>query len=219
MDRHARDELANSISHAVGLLLSVVGAGVLLTLAAEQGRPRHLLGASIYSATMVSVYAASTLSHAVQEPTWRARCRALDQGFIYLFIAGTFTPLSLIYLQGGWWWLLLTAMWAVALAGFLAKVVFRHCVDSVSLVLYLMLGWLPVIAAGPISKIVPAPILWSMLAGGLCYTVGTVFLLLDRRVLYFHCIWHLLVIAGTACHYWAVLTAMKAPPLGHSGVM
>jgi hemolysin III len=129
----------------------------------------------------------------------------LDQGCIYLLIAGTFTPLALVYLRGGWWWLLMAAMWCVAIVGFASKVLLAHRIEAVSTAAYVCMGWMPVVAAKPMIAIVPAGCLWLMAAGGLCYTVGTLFLTFDRKALYLHAIWHIFVIAGSAAHYFAIL--------------
>ena len=129
----------------------------------------------------------------------------LDQGCIYLLIAGTFTPLALEYLRGGWWWLLMAAMWGIALVGFSSKVLWAHRVEAVSTAAYVCMGWLPAVALKPMIAIVPAGCLWMMLAGGLCYTVGTLFLTFDRKALFLHAVWHVFVIAGSAVHYFTIL--------------
>lgn len=198
----ATEELANSITHGLGLAASLVGAAVLVRLADWQSAVGA--GCLAYVVTLVAVYGASFLSHAVRTPVWRQRFRMLDQGFIYLLIAGTYTPYALAYL-GSEWSLLSAAMWAIALLGFASKVFARHRIDSVSLGLYLVLGWLPIVAARPLLERVPAEGLWWIVAGGLSYTAGTVFLRLDTRYRYFHAIWHVLVIAGSLCHYAGVL--------------
>ena len=199
----AAEELANSITHGLGLVLSLLGAALLVPQASQ--RPGAIgLGCLVYVSTLVAVYGASFLSHAVQTPIWRQRFRMLDQGFIYLLIAGTYTPYALAYL-GPEWTLLSAAMWSIALLGFVSKVFARHRIDSVSLGLYLVLGWLPVVAARPLVEQVPVEALWWIVTGGLAYTLGTVFLQLDNRYRYFHAVWHVLVIAGSACHFAGVL--------------
>jgi hemolysin III len=131
--------------------------------------------------------------------------RALDQGFIYFLIAATYTPFSLAYLRTTEWWLLLGAVWGVALYGFVSKVFFAHRVEAVSIWPYVLLGWLPIISVPALIHLVDDAAFWWMLVGGLCYTVGTVFLVCDQKVRHFHAIWHLLVIAGSACHFLAIL--------------
>ena len=199
------DEIANSITHGIGLALSLVGAAALVTLAVREADTRTIIGCVVYSASLVAVYAASTFSHVFQQPRLRRIFRMLDQGCIYLLIAGTFTPLALKYLSGGWWWLLLAAMWTIAIFGFCSKVFLAHRVEAVSTAAYVVMGWLPVIAARPMIAVTPSACLWMMLAGGLCYTVGTIFLTFDRKALFLHAIWHICVIAGSAVHYFAIL--------------
>jgi hemolysin III len=198
------EETANSITHGIGLALSVAAAVALLQTASQTHDAWTLAGCGIYALTMVAVYAASTLSHVFRAPGPRQFFRILDQACIYLLIAGTYTPFGLTYLRGGWWWLLLSAMWLVALLGVLSKTWLRHRVDAASAWTYVLLGWLPITAAWPITKTVPGGALRWMLLGGLLYTLGTVFLTLDSRVRYFHSVWHLLVIAAGAAHFWAI---------------
>jgi hemolysin III len=199
------DEIANSVTHGIGLALSVVGAVALVTFAARNAGLREVIGCSVFAITLVAVYAASTLSHVFQQPRARRMFRMLDQGCIYLLIAGTFTPLALVYLRGGWWWVLMASMWGVAFIGFASKVLLAHRVEAVSTASYVLMGWMPVLAAKPMIAAVPAGCLWLMAAGGLCYTVGTLFLTFDRKALYLHAVWHVFVIAGSAVHYFAIL--------------
>jgi hemolysin III len=199
------DEIANSITHGIGLALSLVGGVALVTLAARYAGLREIVGCGIFSASLIAVYAASTLSHVFQAPRARRIFRMLDQGCIYLLIAGTFTPLALEYLRGGWWWLLMAAMWGIALAGFVSKVLLAHRVEAVSTAAYVCMGWLPAVAVKPMISIVPGGCLWMMVVGGLCYMVGTVFLTFDRKALFLHAVWHVFVIAGSAVHYFTIL--------------
>lgn len=203
--RHIQEEIANSITHGAGVALSVVGAIVLVALAVQRGGPREIIGCAVYGLTLVGVYTASTLSHVYQEPRLKRRFRMLDQAMIYLLIAGTFTPVSLVYLQGGYWWVLFTAMWVVAAVGFFSKMILAHRVDSVAIALYVLMGWMPALAAKPMIATVPSGLLWLMAAGGVLYTVGTLFLAFDRKAVYMHATWHIFVIAASAVHYYAVL--------------
>jgi hemolysin III len=147
----------------------------------------------------------STLSHGITTPDRKALFRRLDQGFIYLLIAATYTPFSLEYLRDGIWWLLLGAMWSVALCGFISKVFFAHRVEAVSVGTYMLLGWMPVLSVPVLMRSVPLPVFWLMLVGGACYSIGTLFLINDERVRHFHAVWHLCVIAGSACHFLGIL--------------
>jgi hemolysin III len=197
-------EIANSITHGLGLLLSLIAAGVLLH-AAGGTSGWQFAACAVYAATMVAVYASSTASHLFWQPRLNHFLRMLDQGCIYLFIAGSFTPIAATFLHGGMWWILLAAMWAIATAGFISKLFLRHRIDCASVAVPLLLGWLPLMGGKAMLELIPAGVLWWMLAGGVCYTVGTLFLMNDNRHRYLHAAWHLWVIAGTACQFWAIL--------------
>jgi hemolysin III len=203
--RSAADELVNAATHALGFVLAVVGALVMLSGVRIQGDPLVAVGCGVYLASLLAVYAMSTLSHSAASPRWKSLFRRLDQGFIYLLIVATYTPLSIAYLHGGFWWTILTLMWVAALAGFVAKVFFAHRVEAASVVSYLALGWMPVLGLTELVRTMPAAALWSMFLGGLCYTVGTLFLMYDQRVRHFHAAWHLCVIAGSTCHFVGIL--------------
>lgn len=205
-DRWRVEEKINSVTHALGLLLSLVGFELLLVRTSRLGDALQIAGCLIYASALVAVYAASTLSHSFEQPRLRRLFRILDQAFIFLLIAGTFTPLSLTYLRDGAWWWLFGLVWTIALGGFISKAVFAHRVDTVSTALHVTLGWLPVLAIKPMLAAVPGGLLWSMLYGGLCYTLGIYFLMRDDRYPYFHAVWHLLVIAGSAFHFWGIYT-------------
>ena len=203
--RELRDEEPiNALTHGLGFLASIAGVSWLVSLALARGDGYQQVGVGIYGASLLAVYAASTLSHLFRQPRLRRLFRIIDQACIFLLIAGTFTPVSLTYLHEGLWWLLLGLIWTIALAGFFSKAIFAHRVESVSTVLHVALGWLPVSCVKPMIGQVPGGLFGWMLAGGICYTVGTVFLQRDERVPYFHAIWHLLVIAGSALHFWGI---------------
>lgn len=206
------EDRVNAATHGLGLLLSLVGFQLLMSRAVRQADGLQIAGCAIYASALVAVYAASTLSHHFQQPRLRRLFRILDQAFIYLLITGTFTPLSLTYLRGGAWWVLFALMWAIALVGFFSKAIFAHRIDAVSTALHLVLGWLPVTAAKPMLSVVPGGLLWWMFYGGLCYTVGVFFLQRDEHVPYFHAVWHLLVIAGSICHFWGIYCYCAAVP-------
>lgn len=202
------EELINAATHGLGLGCAVAASVVLLWIASHHGSAWQIAGCSIYAATLIAAYAASTLSHAFRRPGPRHAFRVADQAIIFLFIAGSFTPLAFTYLRHGAWWLLTGAIWLVALFGFFRKAVFAHRVQmgAVSVGLYLLLGWLPVLATKPMIETVPTPFLLLILAGGLCYSAGIIFFHFDARVRYFHAAWHLMVIAGTTCHFIGILT-------------
>lgn len=203
--RFSREEIANSVTHGSGFLLAVAGSIWLIVVAADGVNFSIKLGCWIYAATLIAVYAASTLSHFVLAPRQRHFFRSLDQGVIFLFIAGNFTPVALVLLTSASWRWLLPVMWLVALTGFCSKVFWKHRVESIAITHYLALGWLPITAIQPIFQSLPqAGLFWSV-AGGLCYTTGIVFLVCDEKVPYFHAVWHLFVIAGSTCHFIAVI--------------
>jgi hemolysin III len=206
------EDRVNAATHGLGLLLSLVGFQWLMSRAVQFADGWQIAGCAVYASALVAVYAASTLSHHFQHPRLRRIFRVLDQAFIFLLIAGTFTPLSLSYLREGAWWFLFAVIWGIALLGFFSKAIFAHRVDAVSPVLHLVLGWLPVTAVKPMLSIVPGGLLWWMFYGGLCYTAGTFFLHRDEKVPYFHAVWHLLVIAGSACHFWGIYSYCAAAP-------
>ena len=200
------EELVNALTHGFGLLLSVSGAILMAFALYSQVDPWRRIGCAVYVASLIAVYATSTLSHSFATPRWRSFFRSLDQGFIYLLIAATYTPISLAYLRTGVWWGLLGAVWSIALYGFITKVFFAHRVEAVSIWSYILLGWLPILSVPKLMTIVDSYNgFWLMLAGGLCYTVGTVFLICDHKVRHFHALWHLFVIAGSTFHFLAIL--------------
>jgi len=203
-----RDEEAiNAATHGFGLACAIAAGVILIYIAARHGTAAQICGSCIYAATMISAYAASTLSHLFHVPTLRHAFRIADQAIIFLFIAGTFTPIAFSYLTHGAWWILTGLVWLVALIGFFRKVAFAHRVKlgAVSIGLYILLGWLPGIALPVMIGTVPGPLLVWVVAGGLCYLGGILFFQFDDRVPYFHAAWHMMVIAGTTCHYIGIL--------------
>ncbi len=199
------EELANSISHGAGLVAAVVAAPILVVHAVNRGNVNFIVGASIFAATMILLYATSTLYHALPSGRLKHTFRIIEHAAIFLLIAGTYTPFTLGILHGGWGWTLFGIIWGLAAIGVLLKIIVgaTHPVAFVSL--YLFMGWVIVIAARPIYTQLPSPGLAWLLAGGLSYTVGVAFFATDSRLRYGHFIWHLFVIAGTSCHYFAVL--------------
>ena len=162
-------------------------------------------GCAGFGLSLVLVYTFSTLSHWFTEESQQARFRRLDQACIYLLIVASYTPFSVGFLHGVWWWIVLGVMWAVAIAGFVSKLLFAHRLQRVSIWLYLILGWVPAVTGAPFSTDLPSSCFDWILAGGIAYTVGTVFLFCDKRVWYFHGIWHLFVILGSLLHFLAVM--------------
>lgn len=203
--RSRGEEIANSLSHGFGLVAALVATPFLIERAVRQGDTAFILGASVFAATMVLLYLASTLYHAL--PVGRAKrvFRVIEHSAIFLLIAGTYTPFTLGVLRGTWGWTLLGLVWGIAVTGVVLKALNRLTHPILTTSLYLLMGWLIVIAAEPLSVRVPASGLLWLVAGGLAYTLGVFFFALDSRLRYGHFIWHLFVMAGTACHYFAVL--------------
>jgi hemolysin III len=199
-----REEIANSISHGVGLLAAVAAAAILVFAAIQRGGAAGVLGASVFAATMVLLYLASTLYHALPPNRAKRVFQVLDHGAIYLLIAGTYTPFTLGVLSGTWGWTLLGLVWSLAVAGIVLTAVGGVRYPVVSTCVYLAMGWLVLIAIKPLVLRVPPWGLFWLLAGGIAYTTGVVFFA-ARRVRYSHFVWHLFVMAGTACHFIAVL--------------
>jgi hemolysin III len=212
MDRPAlhREELVNALTHGAGVVASLAGGGVLLTLAVLSGDLRRIVGAAVFVFALVLLYTASTLYHAVRHEQAKAQLKVLDHCAIFVLIAGTYTPFTLVSLRGGWGWSLFAAIWLLAVAGIVFKLYYTGRFKRVSTLLYLAMGWLVVVAAGPLVESVSATTLAWLVLGGLSYTVGTVFYL-NQRLPYAHGIWHLFVIGGSACHFAAVLGEVALP--------
>lgn len=203
--REFHNEVANSITHGLGFVLSLPAAAYIMQLALRTGDAWHIAGCAIYALTLMGVYLASTLSHVVSEPKWKHFFRQCDQGAIYLFIAGTFTPFAFNYVRDGFWVLIPIAVWAIALAGCFSKLFLARRIHGVELPVFIMLGWLPGLSAPHVAHVIPLEVLWWMVGGGICYTAGTWFLKNDHRAWWMHSIWHLLVIAGSAMHFAAIV--------------
>jgi hemolysin III len=198
------EEIANSVSHGVALVAAIVGAPFLILAARDLGAA-HIVASSVFAATMILLYLASTLYHAVRPGRAKRVLRILDHSAIYLFIAGSYTPFALGALGGPWGWTLFGVVWSLAIAGTLLKTFNRLSHPWLSTGLYLVMGWLVLIAAVPLVERVPLPGLVLLAAGGVAYTAGVVFYALDSRLRYFHAIWHGFVAAGSGCHFFAVL--------------
>ncbi|MDP3290150.1 MAG: hemolysin III family protein [Methyloversatilis sp.] len=199
------EEIANSSSHAIGLLAALIGTPVLIVHAVRQGDAAFIVGVIIFAATVLLLYLASTLYHALPAGKAKRVFRVLDHSSIFLLIAGTYAPFSLGVLRGAWGWTLFGLVWSIAVAGIVFKAVGKASHPVLSTGLYLLMGWLVVIAVDPMVTRVPLSGLLWLLAGGVFYTAGVVFYATDSRLQYGHFAWHLFVMAGTACHYFAVL--------------
>lgn len=208
------EEIANSVSHGIGLLLAVAALPVLVHAAAQRGRAADVVAASLFAGTMVVLYLVSTLYHAL--PAGRAKhwLNRLDHASIYLFIAGSYMPFLLGVLNGAWGWSLFGVVWAAATLGVVAKLLdrLRHPLWSTGL--YLAMGWVALIAAAPLVQRMSASGLTWLVAGGVSYTAGAVVFLFDSKLRYAHFVWHLFVMGGSACHFFAALWHSGASTLG-----
>jgi hemolysin III len=198
------EEIANGISHGVGLLAAVAASTVLLFSTVQHDSPAGIVGASVFAFTMVVMYLISTLYHMLKINKVKRVFRILDHGAIFLLIAGTYTPFTLGVLRGGWGWSLFGLVWGIAVAGVALKSIGGVRYPKLSTILYLSMGWLIIIAAKPLWQNMSSWGLFWLLAGGAAYTTGVGFYA-AKRIRYTHFVWHLFVMAGTACHFIAVL--------------
>ncbi len=198
------EELANSVSHGLGLSAAVAAFPVLVIAAQQRGGTAGIVGASVFATTMVLLYLASTLFHALPRCRAKRVLQILDHSAIYLLIAGTYTPFTLGVLRGDWGWTLFGLVWGMAIAGTALKALGGVRYTTLSTWTYLAMGWLVVIAAKTVWTLVPGWGLFWLIAGGVAYTAGAAFFMAER-IRYFHFVWHLFVVAGTACHFIAVL--------------
>jgi len=199
------EEIANSVSHGMALVAAAAAVPILLVASARHGTALNIAATSVFAATMVLLYAASVLYHAIPHAGAKRLFRKLDHGAIFLFIAGSYTPFALGALTGPWGWTLLGLVWALAAVGVTLKALDRMRHPVLSTGFYLAMGWLAVIAVNPLLRAIPVAGVVLLAAGGLAYTIGVAFFVLDSRLRYAHFVWHLFVVAGTACHYFAVL--------------
>lgn len=197
------EEIASSLIHGIGIVLSIAGLAALVAFAARDGEPRHVASVSVYGASLILLYTASTLYHGIPSPRAKPVLRTLDHAAIFLLIAGTYTPFTLISLKGAWGWSLFAIVWVLAFAGIgleLAGVKNRKLMAA----LYVCLGWIGLIAIKPLLASIEAGGLWLLFGGGAAYTLGVPFYL-SRRVPYSHATWHLFVLLGSVLQFFAVL--------------
>lgn len=209
VDAHSREysvleELLHSGTHAVGALLSIAGLSWMLYLSIGAADPWRIVASSIYGASLVTLFVASTVYHGLYASRHREMFRLLDHCAIYLLIAGTYTPFLLVAMRShtGWW--LFGTIWALATAGIVKKLWFRHRFPRVALASYLVMGWLVVVAAPQMAQAIGANGMAWLLAGGLCYSIGAIFYALDR-IPFNHTMWHVFVLGGGACHFLVVV--------------
>lgn len=198
-----KEEIAHSVTHGIGVLLSIVGLATLIAYSRQYGDVWHIVSSGIYGSTLIALYTSSTLYHSVTIPDIKRVLRRLDHAAIFLLIAGTYTPFTLVNLRGGWGWTLFSMVWSIAIAGIIMELIVRQRYKGISISLYLGLGWLVMIAIEPMMANVAPGGLILLLAGGLCYSFGVIFYLW-KTLVYHHAVWHLFVLAGSACHFFAV---------------
>ena len=198
------EEIVNSLLHLVGAALGIAALAILVVLSAEQRDTYKVVGCTIFGITLILMYSASALYHAVRKPFWKRIYKIVDHSAIYLLIAGTYTPILLVTLHGAWGWTLFGIIWGLALGGLIFKFFFTGRFEYASTIIYLGMGWLAIVAIKPIYHALPADGLAWLAAGGLSYTLGVVFYMWDR--LHFgHAIWHLFVLGGSICHFFLIL--------------
>lgn len=199
-----REELANSITHAIGVALSLAALVILVVYAAMQGDGWKIVSFSIYGTSLVLLYTASTLYHSFTSERAKHYLKIFDHAAIYLLIAGTYTPFLLVMIRGAWGWTLFGIIWGLAIVGIIFKLFFVHRFRIVSTIIYLLMGWLIIVAFRPLIANVPENGLYWLLAGGLSYSFGVIFYLWEK-IPYHHAIWHLFVLGGSIFHFFAVL--------------
>ena len=198
------EEIWHAITHGVGLALSIAGLAILVAFAALQDSALVIASSAIFGATLIILYGSSTLYHAITHTEIKKIFQQFDHASIYLLIAGTYTPITLISLGGAWGWTIFSIIWGAALFGIFLKFVYPGRFEKLSLVLYVLMGWMIVVAMQPLMENMESGGLWLMLAGGLSYTIGIVFYVWDSLP-FNHAIWHLFVLGGSILHYLMVL--------------
>ncbi|WJF90742.1 hemolysin III family protein [Paraburkholderia bonniea] len=198
-------ERFNCMTHLAGALLSLAGLATLVTLGARQGDAYKVVSFAVYGAMLFVLYAVSTLYHSARHPRLKAILQKCDHSAIYLLIAGSYTPFTLITLRGPWGWSLFGVSWGLALSGIVQELTLGRRTRSVSMVLYVLMGWLALVAVGPLLEALPAAGIAWLVAGGVSYTAGIWFFVNDERIRHGHGIWHLFVLAGSVCQFVSVV--------------
>ena len=198
------EEIWHSITHGVGLALSIAGLAVLVAFASLDGSVMKIVSVSVYGATLIMMYGSSTLYHAISHPNIKRLFQKFDHAAIYFLIAGTYTPVTLVAMADNWGWAIFFTEWFIALIGISLKFLYPGRFEILSLIFYLLMGWLIVIAIDPLSATLTSTGTWLLVLGGLSYTLGVFFYVKDYKPFY-HAIWHLFVLAGSVFHYFMIL--------------
>jgi len=198
-----QEEFANAMTHGLGVVLSIGGGAVLITLASIHAGAREVVSVVVFSAALVLLYSASTLYHVARQPLLKSRLKVLDHCAIFLMIAATYTPFTIAAMRGGWGWALFGVIWGLALFGIIFKLFFTGRFKTVSTLTYIGMGWLVVVAFAPLSQALTPTALNLLILGGVFFTAGAIFYHLER-IPFNHAIWHLFVLAGSIAHFAAV---------------
>lgn len=204
------EEIANSVIHGIGILLAIAALAVMVGYSVLDGDPWVIVSCAVYGTTLILLYTASTLYHAIPPGPAKRVLRVIDHSTIFLLIAGTYTPFTLVALRGPWGWSLFGVVWGLAVLGILAQTVLMKRWPMVSLVLYILMGWVILVAIRPLLAALPLGGLVLLVAGGVVYTVGVIFFVW-HRLPYNHALWHLFVLAGSVLHFFAVLLYVIPP--------
>jgi hemolysin III len=205
-----REEIANFLLHLTGLFLSLAAVALLSVMANRRGTTRHIVSFSIYGGTLLFLYLSSTLYHVLPQGEAKRLFRIFDHTSIFLLIAGTYTPFTLVTMRGVWGWSLFSMIWGLAIAGILMRILVKKQHPVISSAFYILMGWLIVIAIKPLTSMLPPGGLAWLAAGGIFYTAGVLFCGLDR-IRYFHAVWHLFVLAGSVCHFFSIYFYVLPP--------
>lgn len=197
------EEIVNSITHGIGALLSIIALVILIIVAGKHGDIWHLVSFSIYGSTLILLYLSSTLYHSFTNPKIKNLFARFDHISIFLLIAGTYTPILLTTLRGPWGWTLFSIIWAMAVAGAVIRSIYLHRFRKLMVAIYLVMGWMAIVAAKQIYELMPGISIWFLVLGGLAYSIGVIFYNW-RKLPYSHGIWHLFVLAGSILHFFAI---------------
>lgn len=198
------EEIFNSISHGIGALISICGLVLLIVFSAMYGNLNHIISCTIFGIALVLLYTASTLYHSFRRPDLKHLFKIFDHSCIYILIAGTYTPFLLVTIRGFTGWSMLIILWSLTVIGVLFKIFFVHRFKIISTVAYILMGWIIIFAIKPLFHTLPGGGLAWLISGGLAYTFGTIFYAWNKLP-FNHAIWHLFVLAGSACHFFAVM--------------
>lgn len=199
------EEIVNAITHSMGIVLGIAALAILVVFASMKGDPWKVVSFSIYGSSIVILYSSSTMYHSIKNIRLKKFFQIIDHSSIFILIAGTYTPFLLVNMRGGWGWSIFGIIWGLAIAGIIIKSIMGTGGDALSAVIYLIMGWLIVVAFHKILVVVPFKGIVWLVIGGLCYSLGTIFFLLDKKLPFNHAIWHLFVLAGSITHFFSIL--------------